>query len=918
MAVRLVEGGLQSFDPRQVSKTVLKPRTSGGGRGGSSRSRQNRLAAERKAKELARVKAAKEEARKKAQIQAQKLINLKAAQKEASRISILRIKLKNQKARERVIIRRDKVSRDQIKSTSLINRRTGERIFTTENLRTGEIKTRTFERSRKGARVRQTGGVKQIRQKKKDKVVKTGTLTKAQKRPLNISQKIIKLQTKSARGTLTKKEKAALVGLGFGSVLVETAEGIRQTPKIIETIVKDPGVLKAVPASIKKSGVEFGEILRVNPSLALGRIGGEVFVIATGGKVFKFLGKLTSKGVSKIANLDPRLLKIEKGVIDLTKKGGGKLTVGTIKEVKESLSTQLRRGGKRVTAVSAQADQIVGLIRRKNIIRKPLPFDEQLLTKQTRASLARFDKGKLSSRQIITLNRRLRKESRRIPGGQLKGIDLLERSTFFDPDRVIRKSRLAIKEEVVPEGSFLDLLRGEASIFKRKARPQIIVVEDIVEQLPKTKEFKSIISKLKKAKVAGKDAKLTPNEIARLTKFQVTPSGKLKPIGSTTFQAGLEREVTIAPKEAIKRVKKLGTLLVGGKRIPIIAVKIVKGKSNVKVIKKIQTLEKNLNSLSKSKSKSKTKTSKQKIEKKIIKSKKELTNLKTKKATKEVREFLKETRRARRTTRKKKRFPVGRRLRRGLARGGRAAAVVRRGLRKRPSRRARPRRTPSSRARPRRPVSRAPGRGRTSPRPRPPRGPRPRPGPRTPRGPRPPIKPGPKPPIIARPPRSKKKRKVSRKKKTRGHNVFVKPIKTLAGKKAKRFVRVNKSPLTKSKAKDVRNFVVDRSLGRTGEIRPTSKKAKKSSLRIPRGFASKSRSKFRKVRKFKGKKIPLKRGRVIERSKNLLDTRSEKKKISVRRFIKQLNAPRKRKITRTKTKSTRTKTKNISVRRSRR
>lgn len=139
--------------------------------------------------------------------------------------------------------------------------------------------------------------------------------------------------------------------------------------------------------------------------------------------------------------------------------------------------------------------------------------------------------------------------------------------------------------------------------------------------------------------------------------------------------------------------------------------------------------------------------------------------------------------------------------------------------------------------------------------------------------------------------RRKLKRTKRFKPKKKGFNVFAKPV------KGKKLVKVNKVPLIKQRARDLRNFVLDTSLSRTGKIKPSKRKAQKPKLRSPVGFASRTRKKFRKFRQVKGKRKPLSRGKVIERSKRLLDTKQEIQGITLRRRIAQLQKPKKRTFT---------------------
>ncbi len=128
-----------------------------------------------------------------------------------------------------------------------------------------------------------------------------------------------------------------------------------------------------------------------------------------------------------------------------------------------------------------------------------------------------------------------------------------------------------------------------------------------------------------------------------------------------------------------------------------------------------------------------------------------------------------------------------------------------------------------------------------------------------------------------------------KKKKEQGFFAFARPLKKRKGQKKPKLIRVNKSPLTQPRAEDLRNFVIDTSLARTGKISPTRLRARSPRINIPLGFASRTRPKFRTFRIVKGKKRPLRKGKVIERKgKPLLDTIGEKRGISLRRRISQL------------------------------
>ncbi|KKK65999.1 hypothetical protein LCGC14_2968480, partial [marine sediment metagenome] len=143
-----------------------------------------------------------------------------------------------------------------------------------------------------------------------------------------------------------------------------------------------------------------------------------------------------------------------------------------------------------------------------------------------------------------------------------------------------------------------------------------------------------------------------------------------------------------------------------------------------------------------------------------------------------------------------------------------------------------------------------------------------------------------KPPIRIPKKKPKKLRKAKRPKQISYH-VLARPLKK-KGKKIPKLIRVTKRPITKKRAKDLRNYLVDTSLSRTAKIKSSPRKPSKRILKSPTGYASKTAKKFRNYKIVKGKKKPLPSGKVIERKRHLLDTKQEKRKISLKRRIAQL------------------------------
>ena len=125
--------------------------------------------------------------------------------------------------------------------------------------------------------------------------------------------------------------------------------------------------------------------------------------------------------------------------------------------------------------------------------------------------------------------------------------------------------------------------------------------------------------------------------------------------------------------------------------------------------------------------------------------------------------------------------------------------------------------------------------------------------------------------------------------KKQAFNVFARPLKKIGQKKKPKLIKINKKPLTKSRAKDLGSSVVDTSLSRRFKIKRTGGKPKKGVLKAPIRNFDRTKKKFRDFRIVKGKKVPLKNTFIEKKGKPLLDTRGEKRGITLRRRIKMLN-----------------------------
>ncbi len=414
-----------------------------------------------------------------------------------------------------------------------------------------------------------------VLEKKKEKRGVEKLIEEAEKRR-------IKLRTKLERGKkLTPKEEAELAGVVVAKDILETSLAVKSLGKLpekaligIRKLIDDPKniqkiptktleKIKKIPREIKKGGKEFGRTIKISPIEAIALIGTEILLFKGTGKALKVTGKLSSKATTIIS---PKFRRVKGGkiIIPSTEKGR-KLTLeigGPVKKLGEPLKEQVRIAGKKVTAVSAQADRLVNLVKTKRVVRKPIP-GEEFLSKRTKKLLSRFDRGRINKKQLINLDNRIRIET------QGAG-NLLERSFFADPKGRLRPSRLGRES---PDASLLDILAGDVSF--KTPKPQVLIFEEtLVEKFPKS--LKVVEDKLKKGK------KLTDKEAKQLLNFQLKKTGKFKPIGALTK----EPEVTLAPGEIIKKQKTLAVTLINGRRVPIVSVKVVKAKPLTKKLLK--------------------------------------------------------------------------------------------------------------------------------------------------------------------------------------------------------------------------------------------------------------------------------------------------------------------------------------------
>jgi hypothetical protein len=366
----------------------------------------------------------------------------------------------------------------------------------------------------------------------------------------NIKDLRNEISTQRARGNITGINEAKLLGWAFLGTLLDGGRALAGMPKAVVNIIKNPSTLKQLPAGISRAGKDFGILLQTSPSEAFGVIGGEVVMLYGSNFAIKQVGNLSSRVLTR---LNPKYVgKAAIGKNLNIKTGGGKSVnlevVGKIP--KEKMLSQVNKQGKKLSAISSQADDIILRQKQRGLIRKPIP-GESGFNSATKRLLKKFDDGVITKGELFDLDLMVRSQG-------AKG--LLERTHFADPTGKIRPSRLAVDSK---KAGLMDYLSGDITF--RKAKPQIFLYEDIkISKFPSY--LKKVASKIKARKT------LTRAEANAFLEWQLKQTGKFKPVG---FISG-ESEIVLAPGEIIKKVKTVGVTSIKGKRVPIVKVEVLK------------------------------------------------------------------------------------------------------------------------------------------------------------------------------------------------------------------------------------------------------------------------------------------------------------------------------------------------------
>ncbi len=260
-----------------------------------------------------------------------------------------------------------------------------------------------------------------------------------------------KASTKSIRTQQKNlKNELKLLGISAASVVIGGAVSFVALPSTIVRLVKDPSQIKKIPSAISKGGKQFGQIIRISPTQAVGRIAGEVVLLGASTIGFKVLGKVSNKakttllpkfkgvkqtefgvkeirGVKKVGTIElipargqqvpvkikkiikkgdvlkqlrdkpslPKVSKTHKGILDIVKKRGD-IVSGSFAQ-QSLLKKKFTRGFKDLDIITKNRPELIRELRRR--FGKRIKFKERLVSIEVRingkpvADLVEFAKG---------------------------------------------------------------------------------------------------------------------------------------------------------------------------------------------------------------------------------------------------------------------------------------------------------------------------------------------------------------------------------------------------------------------------------------------------------------------------------------------------------------------------------------------
>lgn len=352
---------------------------------------------------------------------------------------------------------------------------------------------------------------------------------------------------------LPEEPKFALFDLALGAI-----SSVAGTAQFVETFSEEPietttslagGIKELVTSSTarEKALSDVGSVIFNKPVFALGFFGAEIATDIAAGKAVGALEDVSDVGAARLSGKFTPLQTVDD--IDIIR-------------VPTTVTTKTRKLG--VVEGIADTSKILGTVddtKTIEILRSGQGFDlppaEAIKLAGTKidavsASVGAFDS--FTDELVVGVGKKTPKP--------------LDTSFFFDPQSRLRTSRLGLEQGTA---SITDILTGDVTFARTK--PQAITLFDTqVEAFPKS--LQPVVSKIKRGQP------LSSLEQRKLLEFQLTPSGKVKPLGFVSSEA----EVSLAPGEILRKTGTLGVTEIDGRKVTIISTEIGQASPELKTL----------------------------------------------------------------------------------------------------------------------------------------------------------------------------------------------------------------------------------------------------------------------------------------------------------------------------------------------
>ena len=356
-----------------------------------------------------------------------------------------------------------------------------------------------------------------------------------------------------AKKDLTRNEKASLMAIQFALPAVQLVQGLKQLPAFAKSIVKNPKNIKKVPKQIwrglKETGLEIYALARVDPRLAVARIGGEIVVLLAIGEAFKVVGKVGKGAFNKVS---PNLKRVRGGRVVVKSTGKGRF-------VKIKVASK-----KTIKLIEKKSKLAKKVVKKAKKIKKKVKAVKKVQAKEIRQfkTAVEYSKQLKKARQARKL---ARKKGRTISIGNN---DYVEAVAFVEEavDRLATSKAKQFIKTFKARGGKLGLGQKESFIkaVRSFANKQLNKLSDFKNLKNYAKLKRPFQIKLLKAKKINPATKLIKTISSKVKKFPITK--KIKSL-ATKIKRIIKKKVKAVKKVQAKEIRQFKTAVEYSKQL---------------------------------------------------------------------------------------------------------------------------------------------------------------------------------------------------------------------------------------------------------------------------------------------------------------------------------------------------------------